>query len=1000
MPSIKTYATPKDILEGLNVDQEEAVRHDKGPLLIIAGAGTGKTTVITRRIAYLISLKLAKPNEILALTFTDKAANEMEARVDRLVPYGYIDVAISTFHSFGDHILRDYAIDLGLRPDYRVLSHEEQMVFFREHLHEFPLKHYVSLSDPTRHIEAMIGIISRAMDEDVSADEYVQWAEINLKRVQYAVNSLQKGQNDDTSVNEMEKQLEIAQVYKKYQELKIKSGFVDFGDQVSLVLKLFREHPRILKFFHDKFKYILVDEFQDTNYAQFEILKLLAGKNKNITVVGGDDQSIYKFRGAAISNILGFTKIYPKAKKVVINKNYRSTQLILDAAYRLIQHNNPDRLEIKNKINKRLTSERKECANKPEYKGFDKITSEADFVAKTIKEKWESGNYKLKDFAILTRSKANAEPFVQSLNLLNIPYLFSGGGGLYVLEEVKLAISFLRVIGDPSDSRSLYSLAISPIYGLDPLDMQKINTFAKRRNYTLHYVFANIEKTKIEESEFTVLNDLKQKSIDVIANIMQDIEIYLEFAKDHTTGEVLYRFLKKSGYLKTLTFYESAENENKVKNIAAFFDRVRKFKEIAEVDRVSEFVNHLNILKEAGENPESATYDSDIDAVSISTVHKSKGLEFPVVFMVSLTSDRFPVRNRKDPIELPDELLKESLPKGDAHVQEERRLFYVGVTRAKDELYLLSSLDCGGKRDKKVSQFVLEALDMPKVNLEVLKRKPIEQIELFAPQDYICPPIRKISKDERLSLSFYPIDDYLTCPLKYKYVHILNVPLLPSHTIMYGSALHKAVQGYFSAKIHGKEFAEKELLLLFKNNWSSEGFISREHEEARFEKGEKALKQFYKDQEKSKLIPKFVEKEFKFVKGNIQIAGRFDLVLESLNPRTLKSSSPSTIIVDFKSTEVKDQEKADKKAKGSMQLAIYAMAWREMMEMLPMSLKLYFLESGHIGSTQITAKDLEKTWDEIKKVEEGIRSADFRATPGKIQCGYCPYNEICSSAAV
>ncbi|OGC05380.1 hypothetical protein A2230_02655 [candidate division WOR-1 bacterium RIFOXYA2_FULL_36_21] len=996
MTALNTFATEEELARGLNNEQIEAVKHSKGPLLIIAGAGTGKTTVITRKIAYLISSKLAKPSEILALTFTDKAANEMEERVDKLVPYGYVDVQISTFHAFGDRILRDYAINLKLRPDYRVLSYEEQMVLFREHWHEFPLNHYSSLSDPVRHIEALMGVISRAQDEDISSEEYLQWAEINLKRQETTDNGLQTRLPEaEGDLKEAEKQLEVALVYKKYQEIKAKKGFIDFGDQVCLVLKLFREHPVIRKKFQKEFKYILVDEFQDTNYSQFELLKLLACKNQNITVVGDDDQSIYKFRGAAVSNILNFTKTYKKARQIVLKRNYRSTQLILDSSYRLIQHNNPERLEVKNKVDKKLIAENDKCVYKPEYKSFDKISSEADFVAKTIKEKWEGGAYRLKDFAVLIRSRANAEPFLGALNLLNVPYVFSGGGGLYVFPEIKLVISFLRVIGDLADSVSLYELSISSIYKLDAHDMQKINTFARRRNFTLHYVYSHMDETQVEGSSFFVLNDLKSESIDTIKKIMVDVEFYLDFAKTHTTGEVLYKFLKRSGYLKELTAYESLESENKVKNLATFFDKVRAFKEIAEIDRVSEFVRYLNVLKEAGENPEVATVDTEVDAVNILTVHRSKGLEFPVVFLVSLVVDRFPVRDRKDPIELPCELIKENVPSKEAHVQEERRLFYVAMTRAKTELFLTSSLDCGGKRERKVSPFVLEALDLPKADLKTFKKSAIEQIELFAPQEIKCPPFKQIKPDEILHLSFYLIDDYLTCPLKYKYVHILNVPLLPSHTIMYGSALHKAVQSYFSARIKNIKFVEKDLIDAFKNNWSSEGFISREHEERRFEVGIKSLKKFYKEAEKSTLTPKFVEKEFKFKRGNVQIAGRFDLVLTDNRQQT---TDDRLIIVDFKSTEVKDQESADKKAKNSMQLAIYSMAWQEMFGKIPDLLQLHFLDSGHVGSTKKELKELDKIWDKIKKVEDGIRSSSFHATPGAIQCGYCPYSEICNFA--
>jgi ATP-dependent DNA helicase UvrD/PcrA len=947
-------------------EQKKGVTHGSGPLLIIAGAGTGKTTVLIHRIAHLIAAKKAKPSEILALTFTDKAAQEMESRVDKLVPYGFIDIDILTFHAFGDRVLREHAIDLGLRPDYKVLSLAEQLVFFRENIFEFPLKYYKSLSDPTKNIDALIKMISRSQDEDVSPQEY-----------------LKKGKVKKFS----KEQIEAAKVYKKYQELKAEKGFVDFADQVGLILKLFRKRPKILKKYQQRYKYILVDEFQDTNYAQFQLLKLLAGKKANLTVVGDDDQSIYKFRGAAISNILNFEKVYKKCKRVVLTKNYRSSQVILDTARRLIKYNDPDRLEIKSGINKKLKAVTKLKNKKVEHKHFDRVSAEADWVAKTIKEKYEKG-YKYSDFAILVRANSDSEPFRQSLNMAGIPYQFSGGGGLYVIPEVRLCISFLKSIGDLTDSAALYHLAASPIYQLDPLDLQKINSFASRRNYTLHHVFAHIDSAG---KEFEVLSDVTKESRATINKIIADIKYYLKFAKQRSTGEVLYKFLKRSGYLQKLTKEESLENENRLKNIARFFDKVKAFQEVANVDNVSEFVKYLNIIRDAGDNPETTMIDPDLDAVKVLTIHKAKGLEFRVVFMIALVADKFPIRSRKDLIELPDQLLKEKLPKGEDHLQEERRLFYVGMTRAKEELYFTSSADYGGKRTRKVSPFVLEALDMLKADISMISSSPKEQIELFAAVDLMVPTARKLKKDEPIHLSFYQIDDYQTCPLKYKFAHVLRIPLLPNHQIIYGSALHKAAQAFNLAKLNNQKFSQKDLIDVLENSWSSEGFISREHEEKRLASAKKALKNFYNREKKSKRKIKYVEDSFSISKENIIVRGRWDRVDEEKG---------KTIIVDYKSSEVKTKEDADKRSKKNMQLSIYALVWKEKQGKLPFGVELNFLESGLIGTSTRDEKDLTKTWEKIAKVSSGIRASKYRAKPNYRACGYCPYSEICPASAI
>src|SRR5438876_4539753 len=322
------------ILEGLNEAQRRAVTHDTGPLLIVAGAGTGKTTVITRRIAWLIATRRARPDEILALTFTDKAAAEMEERVDTLVPYGYADVEIATFHAFGDRILREHALEIGLTPDFRVLNRAEQTIFFRDRLFELPLAHYRPLGDPTRHLQALITLISRCKDEDISPDEY----QAHAGRLELAAAA---AEDYEEARERAVQQRELAATYAKYQELMARDGCVDFGDQIVLPLKLLRARPNVRGGYQRRFKYIMVDEFQDTNHAQFELVKLLAARHGNVACVCDDDQAIYRWRGAAISNVLAFLERYPDARHIVVTENFRCHHAILDAAYKPIRYNNP-----------------------------------------------------------------------------------------------------------------------------------------------------------------------------------------------------------------------------------------------------------------------------------------------------------------------------------------------------------------------------------------------------------------------------------------------------------------------------------------------------------------------------------------------------------------------------------------------------------------------------------------------------------------------------------
>jgi len=965
------------ILEGLNKEQLEAVTHKSGPLLIIAGAGTGKTTVITRRIAWLLSNGMAKTDEILALTFTDKAANQMQERVDILVPYGYTDIWISTFHAFGDRLLRENALVAGLNPDFKVLTHPDAAVLLREHLFEFQLSYYRPLSDPTRFIEALLSLFSRAKDEDISPKEYLNYAQgLQLKEKQ--------SPEDLILQEEAIQQMEVALAYVKYQELLAKEGLLDFGNQFYLALQLLREHPLILKRYQEQFKYILVDEFQDTNFAQYQLAKLLAGKKQNIAVTGDDDQCIYRFRGAAYSNLLNFINDFPDAKKVNIIQNYRSTQIILDSAYRLIQHNNPERFEVKASINKQLVGLTKE-GMPIKHLHFDTNSTESDNVAKIIKEKIKKGNFKYRDFAILVRSNSDARGFLQAMNMQDIPWQFSGNQGLYSREEVKLCINFLRAIANPYDSLSLYYLVSSEVYSLNLSELSLCAHYAKRRNKPLYLVFGAIEN--IPELKEVGIESRKE-----IRNILADIEKFLKISREQTTGRLLYSFLTETGYLKTLTHNPNVEKEDKVQNLAKFFNAVRDFELVAKEDRVIAFVNYLNLLIEAGDDPPTVEADLDSDAVNILTIHKAKGLEFRAVFLVSLVGGRFPWPRRRQPIELPDALIKEILPAGDAHIQEERRLFYVGITRAKEELYLTSAADYGGMRTRRVSQFVMEALGKETKGLEKKKSSAIEEIARFAPEKGSPKPeTGEIPEGRLINLSYYHLDDYLTCPLKYKYVNILRVPIMEHHTVIYGRAMHEAVSKYFQFKMAGKKMAQADLLNAFAESFDPQGFLDEKHQQERFRTGEEALIRFFNTEKKRNSQPKFIEKEFAFILDNNKISGRFDRV---------DMEEDGAVIMDFKTSQINNQKDADKRAQESLQLALYALAYKNVFGALPKRVELYFLESGIIGSSRIDNDNLEKIKEKIILVSAGIRKQNFPATPAYMACTYCAYNQICPFAII
>lgn len=961
------------ILEGLTPEQAAAVSHGEGPLLVVAGAGTGKTTVATRRIAYLVAAKRAHPSEILALTFTDKSAEEMEQRVDLLVPYGYADMWISTFHAFGDRLLREEGLLLGMHTGFRVLTRPEQMAFLRERLFALPLERLRPLGDPTRHLSALVALFSRAKDEAVLPEAYQAAAEALV----------QGAPAESPAAEEAALHAELAACYREYQRLLVEAGLADFGDQVLLCLRLLREHPSVLRKYQERFRYLLVDEFQDTNHAQWELIKLLAGERRNVTVVGDDDQSIYKFRGAAISNILEFTATYPGTRRVVLRENYRSGQAILDAAYRLIRHNDPDRLEVREGIDKRLVA-RAAAGPPPRHLHFDTLSGEADGVARLIAERVEAGAWSHREVAILVRGNRDADPFLRALNLQGIPWRFSGNQGLYTRPEVRLLMAFLRAVADPEETVSLYFLAGSELYRMDDWQLARCMGVARRTHRSLRWVLEQL-------GEIAELDDLEPEARDAAGRLLADLRGYTAEARERSTGELLYLFLTRSGWLRRLTEEASLAADLRVGNIARFFEIVHRFAGYARVDHAAEFVRHLDLLREGGDDPAAVEADEEADAVQLLTVHKAKGLEFPVVFLVSLVADRFPSRTRREPLALPDALLHDVGPVGDFHLQEERRLFYVGMTRARRELFLTSARETGGRRSRKVSRFVLEALDLPPAEPSPRRASPREALARHAPAPEEAAEARRmVPAEEILALSHYQVDDYLTCPLKYKYVHILRVPLREHHAVVYGKALHEAISFCLRRRLAGQPATLEEVLGAYERAWEPTGFLSREHEQLRLEAGRAVLARFVAAEARRETGPLAVEQPFAFFLGTNKVVGRWDRVDQRAGQITIS---------DYKSSAVRDQKEADRKAHESLQLGIYALAYQAAHQRVPAAVELHFLESGIVGSARKTDAELLQVQGTIEAVAAGIRARRFSATPGYLQCGYCPFREICPSTA-
>ena len=1027
------------LLGGLNPEQRRAVTHGEGPLLVVAGPGTGKTEVITRRIAWLIATRRALPSEILALTFTDKAANEMQARVDGLVPYGFADTSISTFHAFGDRLIREFAYEAGRSPDARVLTRAETIVFLRERLFELGLDEYLPLGDPTRFLGAVASLFARARDEDVSPDRYAEYAaglaaEAAAGEAALARTSDAGAADIDAVAAALEtarRQTELARAFERYTTLLAERGAIDFGDQVALALRLVRESAAIRSTVQARYRYVLVDEFQDTNRAQSALVAIVAEPHRNVTVVGDDDQSIYRFRGAAISNILEFRERHRGARTVVLRRNYRSTAPVLDAAHRLVRFNDPDRLESRVGISKHLRPERSTSSAPPVRRlAFASGAEEADWIAAELRLRIEAG-VAPRDHAILVRANADADPIIRSLNLAGVPWRFSGTSGLYGRAEVRVLLAFLRAIADPASSTDVYALAASPVYAVSGEDLSAIMGSARRRHRTAWEV---LEEADAQPQILRLSADGQTR----VARLVGDLRRFRDLGHRRPAGETMYAFLRDTGWLATLASGESAATDEALANVARFFEIVRGESALLADDRAIFLARHLETLIDAGDDPASAEPDPGLDAVAVLTVHKAKGLEYPVVIIPGLVAGRFPAASRREPLALPESLAGVGETDGDPHLQEERRLFYVAMTRARDELILTHAADYGGARARRVSPFVLEALDLPTSDgtpgAGATWAAAVERLAAMAPSP-AEPLAREAGPIEgQLLLSHSSIDAYLTCPRRYQYSHVLHVPTAPHHSLIYGSALHQAVQEFHRAEGRGRILSEAELIGAFEAGWTNEGFVSREHELARLEAGRGALLRFRTARlEPGTVAPAWVERDFSFSLGGDRIRGRFDRVdIVALDGRgraaevdvaaaLAEASGPAerprpradvvepslgllgreeVTITDYKSSDVRDPAKARQRARESLQLQIYAMAYEAMSGRLPDAVQLHFLDSGLVGRALPDAGRLERARGQIASAAAGIRARDYTPTPTTMACTYCPFREICPSSAV
>lgn len=654
-----------ELLNGMNPRQKEAVLHTDGPLLLMAGAGSGKTRVLTHRIAYLIEEKEVNPWNILAITFTNKAAKEMKERVNAILASGGEDVWVSTFHSMCVRILRRDVDFIGYNRNFTIIDSSEQLTLMKRILKELNI-------DPKKYDpRSILGTISQAK------------------------NSLQTPQDFAKMQGSYYEEI-VAKCYAAYQKELQYNQCMDFDDLIMNTIRLFEEHPDSLTYYQNKFHYIHVDEYQDTNHAQYTLVNLLAGRFRNLCVVGDADQSIYGWRGADMQNILDFEKDYPDAAVILLEQNYRSTKNILSAANQVIENNS-------NRKPKNLWTENKE-GNKITYYRADNERDETRFIVDRMQEEIRSNHRNYGDFAILYRTNAQSRVMEETLLKANIPYKMVGGHKFYDRKEIKDILAYLNVLANPQDSISFERIVNSPKRGIGPGSIEKLRSFASLHEWPLLEAAQNVELANIGGKAGQQLGSFGE--------MVQEVTQMIPYL---TVTELTKEVLDRSGYLEDLKIQNTLEAQARIENLEEFLTVTQEFdkqfeqqnEEDADApeEKLTVFLNDLALVSDID------NLEEDASQVTLMTLHAAKGLEFPVVFLIGLEEGVFPLSRA---------LMEES------ELEEERRLAYVGITRAEEALYLTNAFSrtlYGRTQYNRPSRFV-EEIDQELLEIEGMRPTP------------------------------------------------------------------------------------------------------------------------------------------------------------------------------------------------------------------------------------------------------------------------------------
>jgi ATP-dependent DNA helicase UvrD/PcrA len=966
----------------LNEAQRRAILHGEGPLLVIAGAGTGKTRVITERIRHLFHSNpdLAGEN-ILALTFTKKAAGEMKARVVKATGERGKAVTLATFHSFCEALLKD------VDPQRVVLDTVDHWILLRRNLARLKLDQYRRLAEPGQFLNDFVEFFSRCQDELVSAEDYQRYADTlaaELEAERGALDADTLADREETVAREQE----IARAYRASEELLREKKRVSFGSLITGAVALLETDAALRESLRQRYRYILVDEFQDTNIAQLRLLELLAGESRNIFAVGDNDQAIYRFRGASFASFQMFLQKFAAWKaggdsgkfSVSLTENYRSTPNILRVATQVIGQN-----VVSADFPKKFLSAGRPEGEKIRIVELGSEEEEARWVANELQRIHSTGR-RWMDFAVLYRQHAHRDELVRELAARKIPFVISR---LSILDHplVKDVLAYLRLIARPFDDISCARVLSAPAWNLHAKDLVRLAERAAKKRGTALY-----DALQAPQSELPFDGPKT-----ALAELLEFLAEQRKTMKRRTAREILPELLE---------WLEGPQraSEQDYKYVARLTEFAKEWEPKSDTRSLPEFLEYLDYFEQAG-GVISLEDDAPADAVKLMTVHGAKGLEFPHVFVLRVNNKKFPATERPRVFEFPARLMKEGEPAEQFHIQEERRLFYVALTRAQERLTLTSLTEQKGKVPVFIEDILMEPAVrrrdvrhmMPKLPTRedaATKDKPApgsgELFPAFSGPAKIFSRIADWAQTfhppsaEPLTLSPSAVNGYRTCPQQYLFGYLWSLKEGPRAALSFGSIMHNTIKRFLGELRKGSKLPFEEMQRIFQMEWRSVGFED-EYQEAEYKKdGIEQLRAFYKATMAAP--PQVCEQEKRFelpLENNVIITGRMDQV-NSLGRNDVE-------IVDYKT----GRPKKDSFAKKDLQLSLYALAAKEIFEWNPVRLVFHYLQNNQIQVTTRDSKQLEEAQNMVQEAGADIRAGQFPPKPSPSICRSCAYKPIC-----